>query len=80
MFSDMTVLDSGSVGSTGDYEYIRVRCHYMLMGISVTLTAMYLFHNDIVYNICFAWMTSDEERLNKLDQIMDTVLASVVFS
>jgi hypothetical protein len=78
LFSDLTVLDGGSVGSTGDYDYIRIKCQYVIMDSPVIVTSMFIFNKGMVYNICFTWITSDEGDLQTLDQIMERALASFV--
>jgi hypothetical protein len=75
-FSDITVLDSGSVYTVDDSEFIKAKCMYTIDGMTVLVTPLFLFENDLLFNISFTWVTTGDDEVQALDQIMESVLAS----
>jgi hypothetical protein len=76
MYSDMAVLDDGSVYTVDDREFIKVKCMYTIDGMTVLVTPFFHFENDLLFNIIFTWVTTGDEETKALDQIMESVIAS----
>lgn len=76
MFTDFTLLDSGSEYIVGDADFLKLQFETLLFGQTVRITALYLFQNDRLYSFAATWLNTDPETLQETDDIFETMLAS----